>query len=346
MDPDADRALRGALAPIPRYRGTARSAPPLSTDALPAAIRAPPRDHDHRPRRRPAPSLVPHPRGHPRPRRRPGADPRHRLRRRPGQAARPRGRPLPATSSNPRPARNRMSASSASEPEKLWEPSAEAIERSAMTALHALARRRARRRGRRTTTSSGAWSVDEPRGLLGARSGTTSTSRPSGEHGPVLRRARDARAPAGSRAPSSTTPSTSSAARTTTRSRSCHASELRELERDPTWGELREQVAAVAEGLRALGVERGDRVVAYLPNAPRGADRLPRHRQPRRDLVELLAGLRPRQRRRPLRPDRAQGAVRRRRLPLRRQGLRPPRHGRRASPPRSRAWSGSSSSPT
>jgi acetoacetyl-CoA synthetase len=46
-----------------------------------------------------------------------------------------------------------------------------------------------------------------------------------------------------------------------------HASELRELD-ELTWGELREQVAAVAAGLRALGVERGDRVVAYLPNIP------------------------------------------------------------------------------
>jgi acetoacetyl-CoA synthetase len=46
-----------------------------------------------------------------------------------------------------------------------------------------------------------------------------------------------------------------------------HASESRELG-ELRWGELREQVAAAAEGLRALGVERGDRVVAYLPNSP------------------------------------------------------------------------------
>src|SRR3954452_3177336 len=44
-----------------------------------------------------------------------------------------------------------------------------------------------------------------------------------------------------------------------------HASELRELE-EITWGELRAKVAAVAGGLRSLGVEKGDRVVAYLPN--------------------------------------------------------------------------------
>jgi len=46
-----------------------------------------------------------------------------------------------------------------------------------------------------------------------------------------------------------------------------HASELRELDQ-LTWGELAELVAAAAGGLRALGVRRGDRVVAYMPNIP------------------------------------------------------------------------------
>ena len=46
-----------------------------------------------------------------------------------------------------------------------------------------------------------------------------------------------------------------------------HASELRELD-ELSWGELRRQVAATAAGLRSLGVGRGDRVVAYLPNIP------------------------------------------------------------------------------
>jgi acetoacetyl-CoA synthetase len=46
-----------------------------------------------------------------------------------------------------------------------------------------------------------------------------------------------------------------------------HASELQELG-ELRWGELRQQVAATAEGLRQLGVERGDRVVAYMPNVP------------------------------------------------------------------------------
>ena len=47
-----------------------------------------------------------------------------------------------------------------------------------------------------------------------------------------------------------------------------HTSELRPELSEITWGELSELVAAAAGGLRALGVERGDRVVAYMPNIP------------------------------------------------------------------------------
>jgi acetoacetyl-CoA synthetase len=46
-----------------------------------------------------------------------------------------------------------------------------------------------------------------------------------------------------------------------------HASELRELDK-LSWGELRSQVAAIAAGLRGLGVGPGDRVAAYMPNIP------------------------------------------------------------------------------
>jgi acetoacetyl-CoA synthetase len=46
-----------------------------------------------------------------------------------------------------------------------------------------------------------------------------------------------------------------------------HASELRDLD-ELRWGELRRKVAATAAGLRALGIGRGDRVVAYMPNIP------------------------------------------------------------------------------
>ncbi|MDX6677560.1 MAG: acetoacetyl-CoA synthetase, partial [Solirubrobacteraceae bacterium] len=46
-----------------------------------------------------------------------------------------------------------------------------------------------------------------------------------------------------------------------------HASELRPLA-ETTWGELRELTARIQDGLRALGVGRGDRVAAYMPNIP------------------------------------------------------------------------------
>jgi acetoacetyl-CoA synthetase len=46
-----------------------------------------------------------------------------------------------------------------------------------------------------------------------------------------------------------------------------HASELRELD-TMTWGELRSLTARIADGLRSLGIEKGDRVVAYMPNLP------------------------------------------------------------------------------
>ena len=46
-----------------------------------------------------------------------------------------------------------------------------------------------------------------------------------------------------------------------------HQSEVRDLGA-VTWQELHDQVAALAAGLKSLGVERGDRVVAYVPNTP------------------------------------------------------------------------------
>ncbi|HEX4804988.1 MAG TPA: AMP-binding protein, partial [Conexibacter sp.] len=46
-----------------------------------------------------------------------------------------------------------------------------------------------------------------------------------------------------------------------------HAGEGRPLAQT-TWGELRALTARIAAGLRAQGVTRGDRVVAYLPNVP------------------------------------------------------------------------------
>jgi acetoacetyl-CoA synthetase len=46
-----------------------------------------------------------------------------------------------------------------------------------------------------------------------------------------------------------------------------HQSEIRPLGQ-MSWRELQEKTAALAAGLKSMGVERGDRVVAYLPNTP------------------------------------------------------------------------------
>jgi acetoacetyl-CoA synthetase len=45
------------------------------------------------------------------------------------------------------------------------------------------------------------------------------------------------------------------------------ASETRPME-ETTWQELRDQVAAAAAGMKSLGISRGDRVAAYVPNTP------------------------------------------------------------------------------
>jgi acetoacetyl-CoA synthetase len=47
-----------------------------------------------------------------------------------------------------------------------------------------------------------------------------------------------------------------------------HQSEVRPELGEWTWGKLRSETARVAAGLRALGVAEGDRVVAYMPNIP------------------------------------------------------------------------------
>ena len=72
--------------------------------------------------------------------------------------------------------------------------------------------------------------------------------------------------------------------------------------------------ARARAGPERLGVGRGDRVVAYLPEHPRDAGRVPGHGEPGRDLGDLRARVRRPQRDRPVRSARAQGAARGRRL--------------------------------
>ena len=96
-----------------------------------------------------------------------------------------------------------------------------------------------------------------------------------------------------------------------------------------TFRELRERVAGARAELQRLGVGARRPGRRLPPEHPGDARRLPRHRQPRRDLGQRVAGVRPAQRDRPLRAGRAEGARRRRRLHAPRQADRPPRRGRR-----------------
>jgi acetoacetyl-CoA synthetase len=149
--------------------------------------------------------------------------------------------------------------------EKLWEPSPEAIERSQMTAfMRWLA-------GERDLSFEGdyarlwEWSVDDPPAFWAAIWGYFDVAA-DGDPEPAL----------GSRAMPGAEwfPGTSlNYAEHIFRGRDDSALAIQHQSEgsDPgeiTWGELRARVAAVAAGLRSLGVERGDRVAAYLPNAP------------------------------------------------------------------------------
>jgi acetoacetyl-CoA synthetase len=71
-----------------------------------------------------------------------------------------------------------------------------------------------------------------------------------------------------------------------------------------TYADLRHEVAAAAAALRAAGVGIGDRVAGFLPNLPE-------------TVVAMLPRFRGQRRARPIRPDPAESAGLRRRLPLR-----------------------------
>jgi acetoacetyl-CoA synthetase len=148
--------------------------------------------------------------------------------------------------------------------ELLWEPSAELVERSRMTEFM---RWLERERGLSFVGYGELWqwSVDDLDGFWSAIWEFFEV-RADGDPSPVL----DSREMPGA----SWFPNTSLnyaehvfAGKDDGETAILHASELRELG-ELSWGELRRQVAVTAAGLRGLGVERGDRVVAYVPNIP------------------------------------------------------------------------------
>jgi acetoacetyl-CoA synthetase len=145
---------------------------------------------------------------------------------------------------------------SAPEPQPLWTPPAELVERAVMT-------RFMRAQGHASYEALWRWSVEQPQAFWGAlwdffevgeRSGPVLASRemPGAEWFPEVEvnyarhlfRGKDDAATA-----------------------ILHASEVRDLG-EWTWGDLRRETARIRAGLAARGVGRGDRVVAYLPNVP------------------------------------------------------------------------------
>ena len=138
----------------------------------------------------------------------------------------------------------------------LWEPPAEMVERAVMT-------RYMREHGHATYDELWRWSVDDLEGFW------ASIWRFFGVEGGYERVLASADMPGAQWFPGAEVsyPEHLFRGKDPDKVAIVHASELRE-QAEVTWGELREMVARIAGGLRALGVERGDRVAAYMPNIP------------------------------------------------------------------------------
>jgi acetoacetyl-CoA synthetase len=149
-------------------------------------------------------------------------------------------------------------------PDKLWEPSAELIERSRMTEFMRWLRAE-RGHDFATYEELWRWSVDDLDGFWAAIWEFFDVQA-DGEPLPVLA---SREMPGADWFPNARINYAERvfAGKDEAETAILHSSELRELG-ELSWGELRRQVAAVAAGLRGLGVGRGDRVVAYLPNIP------------------------------------------------------------------------------
>ena len=141
----------------------------------------------------------------------------------------------------------------------LWQPSPEWVEDARLT--HYM---RWLDRGFETYDELWRWSVEDLEAFWGS---LWEYFEVPGRARRRARRPARCRARSGSRARSSTTRSGSSARCAPGETAIVHASELRELA-EISWDELADMTARVATELRRLGVGRGDRVVAYMPNIP------------------------------------------------------------------------------
>ena len=148
----------------------------------------------------------------------------------------------------------------------LWTPARRLAGHDRARPVHELAARRAAAASSADFDELWRWSVTDLEGFWGGlwefygirAARRTSACWPTGR----------CRARSGSRAPGSTTPSTWSG---TEEDRDRVAVVARSQTRPPrelTFGELRELAGRVRAGLQRLGVRRGDRVVAYMPNIP------------------------------------------------------------------------------
>src|SRR5581483_3701819 len=151
-----------------------------------------------------------------------------------------------------------------SDPDLLWKPSAERVEQAALTAFQ---RWLGETRGLELTDYDALWrwSVDDLKGFWSAIVEYFDV-RLEPPDAPVLS---SYEMPGAKWFPGTTTSYVEPAFRGKDAAALAiqHASELRPLG-SWTWGELREQTARIKAGLERLGVTKGDRVVAYMPNIP------------------------------------------------------------------------------
>ncbi len=152
----------------------------------------------------------------------------------------------------------------AASPEPLWHPSAELVEASRLTEYMRWLQRE-RGLGFDSYEELRRWSIDDLDGFWGSIWDFFEV-RADGEREPVLA-GREMPGARWFRGASLNYAEHVFAGKEDDEVAILHASELRELD-ELSWGELRAQVAAVAGGLRAIGVGPGDRVAAYMPNIP------------------------------------------------------------------------------
>jgi acetoacetyl-CoA synthetase len=150
-----------------------------------------------------------------------------------------------------------MSEGSTTTPRVLWEPPAELTEQATMA-------RFMRAHGHADYDALWRWSVEDLEGFWAAIWDFFGVA---GEHGPVLG---DDTMPGAEWFPGTEISYAEHlfSGKPDDRVAIIGAGELAPEPVEWTWRDLRARTARIAAGLRELGVERGDRVVAYMPNLP------------------------------------------------------------------------------